>query len=105
MGSTLERVCKAVDEMRMALPFVLKGTDSDNGGEFINHHMVKYTKAHGLQFTRGRPYKKNDNAHIEQKNWTHVRRLLGWARFESQESLDAINDLYRNEVRHWMNFF
>ena len=105
IGKGQERVCKAIDEMRMALPFVLKGIDSDNGGEFINHHLFKYCKGHELHFTRGRPYKKNDNAHIEQKNWTHVRRLLGWARFESQEALDAINDLYRNEVRSWMNFF
>lgn len=105
IGKGQERVCSAVEEMRLALPFVLKGIDSDNGGEFINHHMMRYTKANDLQFTRGRPYKKNDNAHIEQKNWTHVRRLLGWARFESQEALDAINDLYRNEVRNWMNFF
>jgi len=105
IGKGQERVCNAVDEMRMALPFVLKGIDSDNGGEFINHHMFKYCKGHGLHFTRGRPYKKNNNAHIEQKNWTHVRRVLGWARFESQEALDAINDLYRNEVRCWMNFF
>jgi hypothetical protein len=105
IGKGQERVCNAIDEMRMALPFVLKGIDSDNGGEFINHHLFKYCKAQALQFTRGRPYKKNDNAHIEQKNWTHVRRILGWARFESEEALEAINDLYRNEVRSWMNFF
>lgn len=105
IGKGQERVCNVIDEMRMALPFVLKGIDSDNGGEFINHHLYKYCQVQALQFTRGRPYKKNDNAHIEQKNWTHVRRILGWARFESQEALEAINDLYRNEVRSWMNFF
>jgi hypothetical protein len=105
IGKGQERVCLMVDEMRLALPFLLKGIDSDNGGEFINHHMLKYLKANNLQFTRGGPYKKNDNAHIEQKNWTYLRRLLGWARFEGQEVLDAINNLYRQEIRLWMNFF
>lgn len=105
IGKGQERVCAAIEEMRVALPFPLKGIDSDNGGEFINHHLYKYCKKRAVQFTRGRPYKKNDNAHIEQKNWTHVRRVLGWARFESEEALEAINDLYRNELRDWMNFF
>jgi hypothetical protein len=105
IGKGQERVCAAIEEMRMALPFPLKGIDSDNGGEFINHHLYRYCKKRAVQFTRGRPYKKNDNAHIEQKNWTHVRRVLGWARFESEEALEAMNDLYRNELRDWMNFF
>ena len=60
---------------------------------------------HFLASVSRRPYKKNDNAHIEQKNWTHVRRILGWARFETPDLLEAINDLYRNELRLFMNFF
>lgn len=55
-------------------------SDSDNGSEVLNHHLVTYCKAQSIQFTRGRPYKKDDNAHIEQKNWTHVPRLIGWDR-------------------------
>ena len=63
--------------IRRELPFELAGIDSDNGSEFINHHLYATASAESIQFTRGRPYKKDDNAHIEQKNWTHVRRLVG----------------------------
>jgi transposase InsO family protein len=79
--------------------------DSDNGSEFINHHLLTFCRDRQIQFTRSRPYKKDDNAHIEQKNWTHVRKLLGWDRYESPEALVALNDLYRNELRLMMNLF
>jgi hypothetical protein len=79
--------------------------DSDNGSEFINDCLWKYCKDLKIQFTRGRPYKKDDNAHIEQKNWTHVRKLLGWERFDSQKATDAINELYGREWRLMMNLF
>jgi len=59
----------------------------------------RYCQAREIQFTRGRPYKKDDNAHIEQKNWTHVRRLLGYVRYDSAEAREAINHLYRKELR------
>ena len=58
-----------------------------------------------MQFTRGRPYQKDDNAHIEQKNWTHVRRLLGYVRYDTAEARETINDLYRNELRRFQNLF
>jgi hypothetical protein len=58
-----------------------------------------------IQLTRGRPYKKDDNAHIEQKNWTHVRKLLGWERYDTQNAVDAMNDLYRRELRLWLNLY
>ena len=74
---------QALAEMRQALPFVLRGIDSDNGSEFINAHRLRYCRGHAIQFTRGRPYKKDDNAHIEQKNWTHVRKLLGYVRYDA----------------------
>ncbi len=61
-------VLHALQEMAHALPFPLRGLDSDNGSEFINHHLLHYTQRYGIQFTRGRPYKKDDDAHIEQKN-------------------------------------
>ncbi len=98
-------VRKALEEMRTALPFSLAGLDSDNGSEFINNHLWRYCQGNGIQFTRGRPYKKDDNAHVEQKNWTHVRKLLGWDRYDSLAALEAINDLYRNELRLMMNLF
>ena len=105
LGKGRHGVCAGIDRMKGDLPFILKGLDSDNGSEFINGHLYQYCVERAIQFTRGRPYKKNDNAHIEQKNWTHVRRILGWARFETPELLEAINDLYRNELRLLMNFF
>ena len=106
LGKGQEAVAQAIDGIRRVLPFELCGIDSDNGSEFINHHLWEYSQAEPkLQFTRGRPYKKDDNAHIEQKNWTHVRKLLGYGRFEGREALGAINDLYRNELRWFQNFF
>jgi transposase InsO family protein len=79
--------------------------DSDNGSEFINWHLKRWCEQKGIQLTRGRPYKKDDNAHVEQKNWTHVRKLLGWDRYDTAEAVEAINDLYRHELRLWLNLF
>jgi len=95
----------ALAEMRGALPFRLQGIDSDNGSEFINAHLYRYCQAEGIQFTRGRPYKKDDNAHVEQKNWTHVRKLMGYVRYDSREALAAMNALYREELRLFQNLF
>jgi len=64
------------------------------GSEFINAHLVGDCRAHQIQFTRGRPYRNNDNAHIEQKNWTHVRKLLGYVRYDSAAALTAMNAVY-----------
>lgn len=105
LGKSQRAICQALDEMRAALPFPLRGLDSDNGSEFINDHLLRYCRLHQIQFTRGRPYKKDDNAHIEQKNWTHVRKLLGWLRYDSPQALEAINDLFRHELRLMMNLF
>jgi hypothetical protein len=69
------------------------------GSEFINWHLKSWCERKQIQLTRGRPYKKDDNAHIEQKNWTHVRKLLGWDRYDTHEAVEAINHLYRNELR------
>ncbi len=82
LGRGQHAVQQALEAMRQTLPFRLQGIDSDNGSEFINAHLVRYCQRHGIQFTRGRPYKKDDNAHIEQKNWTHVRKLLGYVRYD-----------------------
>src|ERR1700674_115174 len=105
LGKGQEGVRQALDEMRQALPFAPQGIDSDNGTEFINDHLYRYCQAQQIQFTRGRPYKKDDNSHIEQKNWTHVRRLLGYVRYDSPAAREAINDLYRNEMRLFQNLF
>src|ERR1700724_3291519 len=105
LGKGQEGVRQALEEIGQALPFPLRGIDSDNGSEFINAHLYGYGRSRAIQFTRGRPYKKDDNAHIEQKNWTHVRRLLGYARYDSQRALEAINDLYPNELRLFRNLF
>jgi hypothetical protein len=106
LGKGQEAVKNALDDMRKKLPFDLLGIDSDNGSEFINNHLLKYCQTEPvLQFTRGRPYKKDDNAHIEQKNWTHVRKLMGYGRYDTRAVVAAINDLYRNELRWFQNFF
>jgi len=105
LGKSQEAVGGALETIRQALPFRLRGIDSDNGSEFINDHLYRYCQARAIQFTRGRPYKKDDNAHIEQKNWTHVRRLLGYVRYDSEEAREAINDLYRHELRWFQNLF
>jgi hypothetical protein len=105
MGKGERGVVAALEDIRRALPFTLKAIDSDNGSEFINHHLVRYCRKHGITFTRGRPYKKDDNAHIEQKNWTHVRRIFGWDRYDTRAQLDTMNALYRGDLRVMMNLF
>lgn len=89
------------------LPFAILGFDSDNGGEFINYHLLKYfaERKNPVQFTRSRPYHKGDNAHVEQKNWTHVRQLLGYYRLENPDLVALINDLYHNEFSLLHNYF
>ncbi len=100
-------VVAAIADIDKHLPFTVQGFDSDNGSEFINKTLVRYLKEHPDKpiFTRGRPYKKNDGAHVEQKNWTHVRRLLVYARIDNLAILDDINDLYRNEVSWFNNLY
>lgn len=105
LGKSQVAVQQALDGIKASLPFPLLGLDSDNGSEFINWHLQRWCQQNQIQLTRGRPYKKDDNAHIEQKNWTHVRKLLGWERYDSQAGVEAINDLYRGELRLWLNLY
>jgi len=105
MGKGQEGILEAVDKISQRFPFRILGIDSDNGSEFINHHLWNYCQEEGIQFTRSRPYKKDDNAHIEQKNWTHVRKLMGWDRYDSPQALIAMNSLYENELPLYMNLF
>ncbi len=94
-------------QIEAELPFPILGFDSDNGGEFINHALVLFfgARAQPVYFTRSRAYRKNDNAHVEQKNWTKVRQLLGYARFDRPELVVAVDALYRHEWRLLQNFF
>ncbi len=105
LGKAEDGVVNALCDMARAFPFKIKGLDSDNGSEFINWHVYRYCKKNKIQPFRGRPYKKDDNAHIEQKNWTHVRKLLGWDRYDTLEAVKAMNDLYKNEMHVFMNLF
>ena len=105
LGKGQTGIKAALDAVESTLPFRLLGLDSDNGSEFINWHLKAWCDDRQIQLTRGRPYQKDDNAHVEQKNWTHVRKLLGWERYDSQEAVEAMNDLYRNELRLWLNLF
>jgi hypothetical protein len=105
LGRGQTAVRDALDQISTALPFRLLGVDSDNGTEFMNWHLRRWCAKRDIQLTRGRPYKKDDNAHIEQKNWTHVRKLMGWERYDTPQAVEALNDLYRNELRLWMNLF
>lgn len=86
-------------------PFDWKEIHSDSGKEFINAHLFNYTQKKGLGFSRSRPYKKNDNCLVEQKNWTHVRKFIGYSRYDSLEELNILNDIYRNELRLFKNYF
>lgn len=105
MGKAQMRVIQALNNIKKRLPFELKAIDPDNGSEFINWQLFQYCRENEIEFTRGRPYQKNDNAHIEQKNWTHVRKVFGYKRRETEAELIAMNDLYRNELRLYKNFF
>lgn len=97
-------VVDAIDDIRQALPFALLGIDSDNGSEFINDHLFRYCKQHEITFTRGRPYRKNDSAHVEQKNWAIVRQAVGYARYDTDEQLATLGELY-GHLRLLTNFF
>ena len=82
MGKAQMRIKEGLDNIEKRLPFQLKGIDPDNGSEFINWQLYRHCIEKNIEFTRGRPYKKNDNAHIEQKNWTHVRKLVGYKKLD-----------------------
>jgi len=97
-------VLAGLETIRDRLPFLLKGIDSDNGAEFINVTLVNFCQKQKITFTRGRPYKKNDQCHVEQKNGAVVRPLAGYARYESPEALALLNRLYSLHRRH-LNFF
>lgn len=105
LGKAEKRVRSGLERIRRRLPFELRGIDSDNGSEFINWQLYRWCESETIAFTRGRPYRKNDNAHVEQKNWTHVRQVYGYERIEREEVVRLMSDLNRNELRLYKNFF
>jgi hypothetical protein len=90
-------VLEQIKDIETHLPFPLRGFDCDNGSEFLNHHLVRYFTEHPNKpaMTRSRPYRKNDNAHVEQKNWTHARQLFGYDRIGREDLVPLMNELYR----------
>jgi hypothetical protein len=101
------RVRQAIGEIERSLPFKIKGFASDNGNEFFNHELHDYfiNRKEKVEMVRRRAYKKNDNAHVEQKNWTHVRELFGYDRFDHESMVDLMNDIYKNYWNPMRNFF
>lgn len=106
-GKGQRGVHKAIENIELTLPFRLLGFDSDNGNEFLNHHLYSYFNKRDkpVSFTRSRPYQKNDNAHVEQKNWSIVRSYIGYGRFDKEITVARMNDLYCSEFRIMMNYF
>jgi hypothetical protein len=103
-GKGQDRVGGAVHHVRKRLPMPLLGLDSDNGSEFINQSLYDYCRRNSITFTRSRSYKKNDSCHVEQKNWSVVRRVIGYDRFSSKEAFKALDDVY-TLLRLYVNFF
>ena len=97
----------ALQDMEASLPFCLLGLDSDNGGEFLNYHVLKWLQKRRCPvfMTRSRPYKKDDNAHVEQKNWTHVRQCFGYERHDNPELVEPMNALVKGAYGQLLNYF
>ena len=106
-GKGKQGVFEAIKSIGKALPFKVLGFDCDNGGELLNYMLLEYftNKRNPVQYTRSREYKKNDNAHIEEKNWTHVRQFIGYDRFDKVQTVEKLNELYLSEWRLYLNFF
>lgn len=98
---------EAIKSIESSLPFKIRGFDSDNGGEFINKHLLRYFtgRSNPVEYTRSRAYQSNDNAHIEGKNWTHIRQYFGYQRFDRPEVVQMMNDIYENYWSYYFNFF
>lgn len=104
-GKTADAVVEALKDIQRSLPFPIKSIDFDNGTEFLNSKVYKFCVDEGIPLTRSRPYKKNDNAHVEQKNWMTARDALGFRRMENPDIIPVANDLYKNDYRFFKNYF
>jgi hypothetical protein len=105
LGKSQGNVTAALERIRQQLPFALLGIHPDNGSEFINNNMWLYCQEHGIEFTRGRAFHKNDNPHVEQKNWTLVRRLIGYQRLDTPAQLAWLDALDTELLRPYSNCF
>lgn len=103
-GKGQERVQGGLHRQRTRLPFAVRELHTDNGSEFINHLLYPYCQRRAIKLTRGRPYKKNDQAHVEQRNWFVVRKTVGYDRFSSKAALAALAEVYE-PLRLYVNFF
>lgn len=97
-------VFEALQIISKAFPFHVLGIDSDNGAEFINSHLIRYCEKNQITFTRSRAYRKNDSCHVEQKNWSVVRKAVGYLRYDREEQLELLNQLYEM-LRLYNNYF
>lgn len=97
-------VFEAIQQVRQRLPFPLLGLDSDNGSEFINNHLRRYCQQEKITLTRLRPHRKNDNCFVEQKNYSVVRRYVGYARYDTPAEVELLNQWYE-QLRLYVNFF
>lgn len=104
MGKSEQFCVAAIEEVLPRFPFPILGIDSDNGGEFINAHLMRYCGRNSITFTRGRSNKKNDSCYVEQKNWDVVRKMIGYGRFDTYEQLDMINRIHSLLV-YYQNYF
>ena len=104
LGRGQDRVGGAVYDVRKQLPISMLGLDSDNGSEFINKSLYDYCRRNHITFTRSRSYKQNDSCHVEQKNWSVVRRVIGYDRFSSKAAFQELEDVYK-VLRMYINFF
>ncbi len=105
MGRGQQRALDAIDEARQRFPFPWTEMHPDNGTNIMNYHILKYSKDTNIDLSRSRPYRKNDNCFVEQKNSTHIRREVGYLRYDTEEERRILSDLYRNELRLYKNFF
>lgn len=105
MGRGQAGIVAAIDRIRRQLPFALRGIHPDCGSEFINWQLYRYCTANGIEFSRSRPFHKNDNAHVEQKNWTLVRRLIGYQRLDTPQQLAWLDSFYTDLLRPFANCF
>ena len=105
MGKGQARALTALNETNRRYPFPWLEIHPDNGGNILNYHVWTWTQQRKIEYSRSRPYHKNDNCFIEQKNSTHVRKVIGYLRYDTEEELNVINSLYRHELRLFKNFF
>lgn len=105
MGKGERATVTSFARVRKRFPSLVLGIDSDNGTEYINQYLKHYCQRENLTFTRSRPYHKNDNAHVEQKNWEAVRKMVGYDRLDTTEQLAILDELYAGPLRLYLNYF